>query len=139
MYQIQAEGHFDAAHFLAGYNGKCKNLHGHRWRVVAAAGKDELAADGQIRGMVLDFSDLKAALRELTDQLDHALIYEKGTLRETTVEALLAEDFRLIPVDFRPTAECFARWFFDELKKKGLPVCSVAVYETPDNKAVYYA
>ena len=45
MYFIQAEDHFDAAHFLAGYEGKCRNLHGHRWRVVAEVCAEELVED----------------------------------------------------------------------------------------------
>ncbi len=139
MYQIQAEGHFDSAHFLAGYNGKCRNIHGHRWKVTAAVCAKNLVEEGQTRGMVLDFSDLKSALRELTDEMDHALIYEDGTLKETTVAALKEEGFRLIPVNFRPTAENFARYFFDALAAKDLPVVRVEVYETPDNKAVYDA
>ena len=137
MYFIQAEGHFDAAHFLAGYEGKCRNLHGHRWRVVAEVCAEELVKEGQTRGMVLDFSDLKHALKDLTEGFDHALVYEKGTLRESTEAALLEEDFRLVPVEFRPTAECFARYFFEELVKMGLPAARVEVYETPDNKAIY--
>lgn len=61
--------------------------------------------------MILDFGIVKQALRELADSLDHAFIYEEGTLQKATIEALMAEGFRLIPVPFRPTAECFAKYF----------------------------
>ena len=47
------------------------------------------------------------------------------------------EGFRLIEVPFRPTAECFAECFFNNLRDDGLHVTSVTVYETPDNCAVY--
>lgn len=47
---------------------------------------------------------MKKAVRDLADSYDHALIYEEGTLQRATVEALLAEGFRLIAVPFRPTA-----------------------------------
>ena len=53
MYKIRIEESFDSAHFLAGYEGKCSNLHGHRWRIVMEAKAETLHEDGQLRGMVL--------------------------------------------------------------------------------------
>ncbi len=137
MYILKTSAAFDSAHFLAGYDGKCANLHGHRWLIEVEAGKEMLQKDGQQRGMVLDFADLKRAVREIADHFDHATIYESGTLRETTIAAFREEGFRLIEVPFRPTAEHFARHFSDLLEMKGLPVRSVTVYETPDNCARY--
>ena len=51
MYTLKTEHSFDAAHFLYGYEGKCSNIHGHRWRVVAEVSSDELETTGQNRGM----------------------------------------------------------------------------------------
>ena len=76
-------------------------------------------------------------LKKLADELDHTLIYESGTLREKTVEALLEEGFRLTKVDFRPTAENFSRYFFDRMCESGYPVSCATVYETPNNCAIY--
>ena len=76
-------------------------------------------------------------LKKLADEFDHTLIYESGTLREKTVEALLEEGFRLTKVDFRPTAENFSRYFFDRMCGSGYPVSCATVYETPNNCAVY--
>ncbi len=137
MYMIRCEQCFDSAHFLAGYVGKCSNLHGHRWRVVAEVCSGELPSEGALRGMVTDFGDLKRDLREITDGFDHALIYEAGTLRDDTVRALTAEHFALVEVPFRPTAELFAKHFYELLEQKGYAVRSVEVYETPNNCAVY--
>jgi 6-pyruvoyltetrahydropterin/6-carboxytetrahydropterin synthase len=137
MYQLKAKASFDSAHFLSGYQGKCANLHGHQWVVEAIVEQDTLQETGVCRGMVIDFGDLKKALRQLADHYDHALIYEEGTLKETTVQALQEEQFRLIPVPFRPTAECFAKHFFTQLQQQHLPVKRVIVYETPDNCAAY--
>ena len=50
MYKIRIEESFDSAHFLAGYDGKCSNLHGHRWRIVMEAKADKLHEEGQLRG-----------------------------------------------------------------------------------------
>ncbi|MDD7408149.1 MAG: 6-carboxytetrahydropterin synthase QueD [Firmicutes bacterium] len=137
MYTLKTEASFDSAHFLAGYDGKCRNLHGHRWRVVIKASSPELIKEGQCRGMVMDFGDLKDALKKEVDRLDHSLIIEKGTLKEKTLEALREEDFKIFEFDFRPTAENFARYFFDRLKEAGVPVSEAAVYETPNNCAIY--
>lgn len=137
MYRIRTEQSFDSAHFLKDYAGKCHNLHGHRWRVVAEAAGEHLSKETQTRGMVFDFGDMKAHLKELCDALDHCFIYEEGSLRENTVKALREEDFRLVEVPFRPTAENFARYFFEEMREKGFSMSRVEVYETPNNCAVY--
>lgn len=64
MYILETEQSFDSAHFLSGYEGKCSNLHGHRWRVVARIAMDELNKEGQTRDMVIDFGDFKNALKK---------------------------------------------------------------------------
>ena len=137
MYQIRTEAHFDAAHFLAGYEGKCRNLHGHRWRVVVEVAASEVIADGSARGMVEDFTHLKACLKRIADGFDHALIYEAGSMREATVAALREEGFRLAEVPFRPTSEHLAQDIFWRLRDSGEPVAAVTVYETPENSATY--
>ena len=137
MYTLKTSAAFDSAHFLSGYVGKCSNLHGHRWVVEVEVSADTLQAEGEKRGMVIDFGDLKRAVRDLADYYDHAFIFEDGTLRGTTIAAFREEGFRLISVPYRPTAEHFAKAFFDELTAKDLPVSRVTVYETPDNCASY--
>lgn len=84
MYYLRTESSFDAAHFLWKYEGKCRNLHGHRWRVVAEIKSPDLKQEEQTRGMVVDFGDLKNDLRLLCDLFDHSLIYETGSLRGNT-------------------------------------------------------
>ncbi len=87
--------------------------------------------------MVLDFGDFKALVRDCAEQLDHALLYEEGTLKPETVAALEAEQFRLVALPFRPTAENLAKYFYDKLKAGGVPVLRVICKETPENIAVY--
>lgn len=77
MYTLKTEHSFDAAHFLYGYEGKCSNIHGHRWRVVLEVSGEELTDEGQMRGMLIDFGDLKKDLKEEMDYLDHCLIIGK--------------------------------------------------------------
>lgn len=137
MYFLTAEASFDGAHFLLGYEGKCSNLHGHRWRVILKIKADELQESGQQRGMVVDFSDVKKALKVETDYFDHTFIYERDTLKVTTVDALNEEGFLMRIVDFRPTAENFSKYFYDKFAGYGFDVAEVTVYETPNNCASY--
>lgn len=139
MYLLKTEVLFDAAHFLSGYNGKCKNLHGHEWRVVIEICGDSLAGEGQTRDMIADFSDLKNDAREEADLLDHSLLIEEGSLKETTLAALRDEGFEIHVFPWRPTAERLARYFFDRMTKRGYCVDQVSVYETPTNCASWRA
>lgn len=137
MYTLKTGAGFDSAHFLKGYDGKCSNIHGHHWSVEIIVGSDNLNTDEQTRGMVVDFSKLKSDLRELTDGLDHCLIIEKGSLKLKTLEALKEEDFRIVELDIRPTAENFAKYFYDLMTDKGYKVMEATVYETRRNCATY--
>ncbi len=137
MYILKTEAAFDSAHFLFGYEGKCRNIHGHRWKIEAEIFSENLVSEGQLRGMIVDFGDLKRDLKKIADDLDHKLIYEKGSLKTATENALIDEGFALVPVDFRPTAENFSRYIFEKLGALGYHVKSVTVYETPNNCAVY--
>ena len=139
MYQLTTEHSFDSAHFLAGYNGKCGNLHGHRWRVLLTVQSETLREDRQQKGMCVDFAELKKDLRTELEALDHVLIIEQGSLRESTMKALQEEKFQVVEMPFRPTAENFARYFYELFTLKGYPVAKVEVYETPNNSAVYFA
>lgn len=137
MYQLTTEASFDSAHFLSGYDGKCSNIHGHRWRIIAEIGQKTLNDSGQLRGMIVDFGDFKRDLKNLADSLDHCFIIEKGSLKESTLEALKSENFSIIEVPFRPTAEEFARYFYNCLGELNYNVVKITVYETPNNCASY--
>lgn len=137
MYILETEQSFDSAHFLSGYNGKCSNLHGHRWRIIARIAREQLSTEQQTRDMVIDFGDFKDALGRLTDNLDHSLIIETGSLKPKTLKALREENFKIIEFPFRPTAEQFARYFYEKLKELSFPVYNISVYETPNNCATY--
>ena len=138
MYKLKTERSFDAAHFLTDYHGKCENLHGHRWRVVAYLSQQELCKEGTHKDMVLDFGEFKSALRKLTEELDHSFIVEEGSLMQETLACLEKEGFVLTIMPFRTTAENLARYFYNRLAELGLPVSEIEVYETPNNCAIYF-
>ncbi|MDD7403172.1 MAG: 6-carboxytetrahydropterin synthase QueD [Butyribacter sp.] len=137
MYQLTIEQSFDSAHFLAGYNGKCGNIHGHRWRVLLSVESETLRDDRQQRGMCVDFSTLKDVLKDIVDEYDHTLLIEEGSLQQKTLDVFAEEGFPVVELAFRPTAENFAKHFYDIVKAKGYQVAMVQVYETPNNCAAY--
>ncbi|MFZ2960134.1 MAG: 6-carboxytetrahydropterin synthase QueD [Candidatus Ozemobacteraceae bacterium] len=112
--------HFDAAHFLRGYVGKCANLHGHRWDVAATVAVRELDSIG----MSIDFGDIKKLLKTTVNHLDHSFLNEKA------------------PFDtINPTSENIAAWLFHELKDlipKG-KLKKITVWESPDTWSSFEA
>lgn len=116
MYEISVREHFDAAHALKGYRGKCERLHGHRYEVVVTLCVDKL----DDIGLAYDFSIIKKHLREVLGEFDH------NTLNN------------IAPFDeINPSAENIAAKVYDELHKAGLPISSVRVYESPDTWVTY--
>jgi len=120
VYQISAEQHFDAAHFLRGYRGKCEAMHGHRFRVVVkveASGLDDI-------GLAYDFVELKKHLAEVISRFDHTCLND------------------VPPFDkLNPSSENIAATVYKELKSKmsGAPVSlsCVEVWESPQTGIIY--
>lgn len=137
MYILKVEHSFDSAHFLANYVGKCGNIHGHRWRIEVEILAEELVKDGQLEGMVIDFGDLKKDIKEYLDYYDHSLIVQENSMRKELLELLIEDNFKVIVVPFRTTAENFSKFFYESISEKGYKVKRVTVYETPTNSAAY--
>lgn len=138
MYSLRTESSFDAAHFLSGYDGECAYIHGHRWRVIIEIQSENIIPDGTTREMVVDFGKLKEDLKTVVDCFDHSLIVEDRTLSFRTMDALKDEGFKIIVLSFRPTAENFAKYFYDKIAALGYRVRQALVYETPNNCATYF-
>ncbi len=121
---------FEAAHLLPKHSGKCRNIHGHHYVV-------EISLVGQVdyeTGMIMDFSEVKAAIEPIIERLDHSLIAGPDT--PTPLLAMLGKfryDVTLVP--FQPTVENLAQYLLEEgTKALGRPLF-VRVYETPNNWA----
>ncbi len=120
-YTISVQAHYDSAHFLRNYKGKCERLHGHRYVVEVAVQATELNEGG----MAFDFVELKGHLRELTDRLDHRNLNDLPPFTE-----------------METSAENQARYFFEELKERlppdiGEGLLYARVWETPTQWAQY--
>lgn len=117
MYQLKVREHFDAAHWLAGYEGKCHELHGHRWEVIIILEGRKL----DNINMLIDFKVVKDTLKGVFDNyLDHHCLNE--TLKVAN-----------------PTAEYIAEWLFVYLQRTfgSLNTKSVEVFESPDCSVMY--
>ena len=135
MFQLKSEVQFDMAHFLHGYAGKCANIHGHRYRLVATFASETLQERGQARGMVVDFCQIKEALKTIAETFDHKLTVEDNDEGRRLVSVLADYDVVLLP--YRPTAEEMSRDIYHRLQSMGLPVSAVELYETPTNSCTY--
>ena len=120
MYQISVKEHFDAAHYLRGYQGKCESLHGHRFGVVAtlrASGVDEV-------GLAYDFSLFKHHLADTLSRFDHTCLND------------------VPPFDsINPSSENIAVTVYNELQPRlaeaPVSLVCVEVWESPDAGAAY--
>ena len=139
MFTLKSEIQFDMAHYLSGYVGKCKNIHGHHYRLVVKVSSQTLHESGQLRGMVDDFSEVKAVLKEVHDLFDHKLVIEENEEGKRVVEKLneSGKVFEILFVPYRPTAEEMSRHIFNEIKKRGVRVTEVELFETPTNSCIY--
>lgn len=138
MFKIAKEFSFDMAHMLDGHDGKCQNLHGHTYKLqVEVTGN--LVEAGAKRGMVMDYSDLKAIVkREILDPMDHAYIYDLNSKRESAVANLLSDlKSKVYGIPSRTTAEEMAKYMFEKLEKVGLPVSLIRLWETPTSYCEY--
>lgn len=121
MYTVCVQAHYDAAHFLRSYEGKCHQLHGHRYVVEAVLETPDLDDSG----LAYDFSDLKRELRGLAEELDHTNLNDLPQFQEVET-----------------SAENQARWFYDALRDR-LPehlregLVHIRVWESPHQWAQY--
>jgi 6-pyruvoyltetrahydropterin/6-carboxytetrahydropterin synthase len=131
MYRVTREINFCYGHRLLHYDGKCKYLHGHNGRAVITFESAQL----DVRGMVLDFSDIKRVVSNWIDQnLDHRMILHRDDPARAALEQL-GEPIYL--VDANPTAENIARLIFDYARSQGFPVVETLLWETPHCMATY--
>jgi 6-pyruvoyltetrahydropterin/6-carboxytetrahydropterin synthase len=118
MYEISVRQHFDAAHYLRGYGGKCEELHGHRFEVVVCVQSRDL---NEI-GIAFDFTELKKQLGEILKRFDHVCLND------------------VAPFDsVNPSSENIATTIYENLapKLEGVSVSRVEVWESPESRAVY--
>jgi len=108
---LQTECEFDAAHRLVGYEGNCRSIHGHTWKVVVCVRGFRSQRDSV--GILLDFKDVKNLVR----RFDHNIILWNCIENEDLMYVLDSLKMRVFLMSCNPTAENFAMYFWKELKK----------------------
>lgn len=109
---------FEAAHFLPDYNGKCNYIHGHSYEVHLTMSGD-VQADGNEKGMIMDFYQMKEFFQGTIDWLDHSLLTEAGLPAGWNPEIgdKHPQMDRVRVLGFRPTTELLAVWLFTEASR----------------------
>jgi 6-pyruvoyltetrahydropterin/6-carboxytetrahydropterin synthase len=120
MFRVCKTFRFEAAHRLPDHDGKCRKLHGHSYRVEVEVATATLAAEGPKRGMAIDFGDVKEAVADIVNQMDHTVLNDRALWSDTP-----------------PTAEAIAKEFYDVVSRRLLGVSRVRVWETDDSWAEY--
>ena len=144
--KIRITKHFDfeAAHALHGYDGKCKNIHGHSYQLfVTIIGTPINEKDHPKNGMVLDFGDLKRIVKtEIVDIYDHSIVLNQNSEHLELAKRIADYSHRIVMVDYQPTSEMMLLDFAGKIKAK-LPnfvkLHSLKLYETNNSYAEWFA
>ena len=123
MYYLTIENNFSSAHQLRGYKGKCENLHGHNWKVILTVKGEKLNAIG----ILIDFHDMKAMLKNALEDLDHININEHTAF-----------------IDQNPSSENIARYLYERISVllaadgyTDIVTDEVTVYESETSRCTY--
>jgi 6-pyruvoyltetrahydropterin/6-carboxytetrahydropterin synthase len=142
--RITKQFSFETGHALYGYDGKCKNVHGHSYKLsVTVIGTPITDTTNVKYGMVIDFSDLKKIVREeIVDLFDHATVFNKNTPHVELAEELKNRGHHVILVNYQPTSENmvidFAKKIIDRLPDS-IHLHSLKLQETESSFAEWYA
>jgi 6-pyruvoyltetrahydropterin/6-carboxytetrahydropterin synthase len=142
--RITKQFNFETGHALHGYDGKCKNVHGHSYKLsVTVIGKPITDTSNVKYGMVIDFSDLKKIVKEeIVDQFDHATVFNKNTPHVELANELKERGHHVILVDYQPTSENMVTDFATKIKNRlpqNINLFSLKLQETETSFAEWYA
>ncbi|MDG1314162.1 MAG: 6-carboxytetrahydropterin synthase, partial [Flavobacteriaceae bacterium] len=118
--RITKQFSFETGHALYGYDGKCKNIHGHSYQLfVTVIGKPISNSEHVKFGMVIDFSDLKKIIKEeIVNVFDHATVFNKNTPHVELAKELSDRGHDVILVDYQPTSEMMVIDFAQKIKNR---------------------
>lgn len=135
---------FEAGHALYGYDGKCKNLHGHSYKLFVTVIGSPISDPKNVKyGMVLDFGDLKKIVNEeIVDVFDHATVFNKNTPHVELAKELGDRGHSVLLVDYQPTSEMMVLDFAQKIKTrlpKQTKLFSLKLQETETSYAEWCA
>ena len=142
--RLTKEFSFEAAHLLGGYDGACREIHGHSYRLFVTVRGIPICEDANPKsGMVMDFGLLKRiVLEEVTEQLDHAFIVRRTPDNDSLLSAFAARFDRIVQVDYQPTCENMLADFASRIARRLPPsveLFALRLHETATSFAEWYA
>jgi len=138
--RITKQFSFETGHALYGYDGKCKNVHGHSYKLFVTVVGTPITDKNNVKyGMVIDFSDLKKIVKEeIVERFDHATVLNKNTPHIELAEELKKREHHVILVDYQPTSENMVIDFVQKIKLRlpqNISLFSLRLQETDSSFA----
>ncbi len=135
---------FETGHALYGYDGKCKNVHGHSYKLSVTVIGTPISDSSHVKyGMVIDFGDLKKIVnREIVDVFDHATVFNKNTPHVDLAKELANRGHNVLLVDYQPTSEMMVIDFAAKIKAllpETIKLHSLRLSETATSYAEWHA
>ena len=142
--RITKQFSFETGHALYGYDGKCKNVHGHSYKLFVTVIGQPISDSSNVKfGMVIDFGDLKKIVKkEIVDKFDHATVFNKNTPHIELAKELSNRGHHVILVDYQPTSEMMIIDFANKIRKhlpENIKLHSLKLQETETSFAEWYA
>lgn len=134
---------FETGHALYGYDGKCKNVHGHSYKLFVTVIGTPITDSSNVKyGMVIDFGDLKKIVKEeIVDVFDHATVFNQNTPHVELAKELSTRGHHVLLVDYQPTSENMVIDFAEKIKKRlpeTIQLHSLKLQETETSFAEWY-
>ncbi len=135
---------FETGHALYGYDGKCKNVHGHSYKLSVTVMGQPIKDTSNVKyGMVIDFTDLKKIVKEeIVDVFDHATVFNKNTPHVELAKELKDRGHHVILVDYQPTSEMMVIDFAQKIKNRlpeNIQLHAIKLQETETSFAEWFA
>lgn len=142
--RITKQFNFETGHALYGYDGKCRNVHGHSYKLsVTVIGTPITDTSHVKQGMVIDFGDLKKIVKEeIVDQFDHATVFNKNTPHVELAKELIDRGHNVILANYQPTSENMVIDFAAKIKARlpeSIKLHSLKLQETDTSFAEWFA
>ncbi len=142
--RITKQFSFETGHALYGYDGKCRNVHGHSYKLAVTVIGNPITDSNNVKfGMVIDFTDLKKIVKEeIVNVFDHATVFNKNTPHVELAKILIDRGHNVLLVDYQPTSEMMIIDFAEKIKKrlpKNIKLNSLKLQETETSYAEWYA
>ncbi|MFT5231714.1 6-pyruvoyl trahydropterin synthase family protein [Patiriisocius sp. Uisw_047] len=142
--RITKQFSFETGHALYGYDGKCRNVHGHSYKLSVTVIGTPISETSNVKyGMVIDFSDLKKIVKEeIVDVFDHATVFNKNTPHVELAKELSDRGHSVILADYQPTSEMMVIDFAEKIKLRlpqNITLYSLRLQETATSFAEWFA